>query len=167
MRRCASPCRSDEQAVSEVVGYVLIFGILSMILILSMLAFAAVQDRAEAAVVAIEGESIAQRVASAVVNAALFAERHPANASYLQPIDLPTDLEGNAYVIHLEPASGSQAALVRVDVPGLGLDATAPLFSADAAASVQLCATSAAGGRMAVRFDPNHSCPGIFLDDLT
>lgn len=170
MPACGSPCRfepaRDEQAVSEVVGYVLIFGILSMILILSMLAFAAVQERAEKAVVAIEGESIAQRVASVVVNAALFAERHPTDSTYLQPLDLPVDLEGNSYSIVLEPASPGQAARIRVDVPSLDLQATAPLFSADAATTVQLCSTSVTGGRISVRFDLTNSCPGIFLDDL-
>lgn len=169
MPPCASRSRSEapeEEAVSEVVGYVLIFGILSMILILSMLAFAAVQDRAESAVVAVEGESLAQRVASSVVNAALFAERHPTDSTYLQPLDLPADLEGNPYVIRLEPATASEPALVRVVVARLGLDATAPLFSADASSNVQLCASTVSGGRIAVQFDLSNPCPGIFLDVL-
>lgn len=144
--------RRDDGAVSEVVGFLLVFAILSMILILSMVAFNEIQDRAEAAVVAVEAESVAQRVASAVVNAALFAERHGStDATYLQPLELPEDLEGHAYVVYLDPVAGSTPAQVRVVISALDLEASAPLFSADASTDVALCATTATGGRVQVQ----------------
>ena len=155
----------DDVAVSEVVGFMLVFAILSMILILAMVAFNEIQDRAESAVVAVEAESVAQRVASAVVNAALFAERHGStDATYLHPLDLPADLEGHAYVVHLDPVAGLTPAQVRVVISALDLEASAPLFSADDSTDVALCATTASGGRVLVRLDGTSTCgPTTFL----
>ena len=161
--------RGGESAVSEVVGFLLIFFILSMVLVLSMFAFREIQSRAESAVVAVEAESVAQRVASAVVNAALFAERHgSADATYLHPLDLPDLLEGHTYVVHLDPATGATPAQVRVVIADLNLEAAATLFSADASTSVALCSTDAVGGRVLVRLGAVPSpCTGngIFLVD--
>lgn len=153
MPACSSRLGCDEDAVSEVVGYLLVFGILAMILVLSMFAFNQVQQRAEASVVEAEGQSVAQRVASAVVNAALFVEDNydplaPALApTYSQPLDLPTELEGHSYSVSLSSLE------VKVTVRDLGVVATAPLFSAEAPANVDFCATSATAGRVAVSFD--------------
>lgn len=169
MPACASRSRrdprDDERAVSEVIGFVLIFGILSMILVLAMVAFNEVHDRAEAAVVAVEGESVAQRVASAVVNAALFAERYGLDeTSYLQALDLPAELEGNSYTVHLDPAvPGVSPAQVRVVVGAIAVETSAPLFSADASTDVTICSSSVAGGRVQVHLDPGAACPGISL----
>lgn len=157
----------DERGVSEVIGYILVFGILSMILILAMVAFSVIHGRAESAVVAVEGQSVAQRVASSVVNAALFAERYPgSDASYLQALDLPAQLEGNDYTVQLVDAvPGVTPAQVLVVVPALGLEATAPLFSAEASADVAICSSDVPGGRVQVQLDPDAGC--ISLVGLT
>lgn len=156
MPTCASrsDCSDGDAAVSEVVGYLLVFGILSAILILSMVAFNLIQDRAEENVAAIEGESIAQRVASAVVNAALFVEDNydpaaPATApTYLQPIDLPLAVQGRDYSIALDGVENQ----VEVTIDGLA-PVTAPLFSAGAPTNVDFCASTASAGRIIVSFD--------------
>ncbi len=149
----------DESAVSEVVGYILIFGILSMVLILSMVAFGAVQDRAEARVVLLQADSAAERVASATVDAALFAETYGASANFSQAVLLPDDLEGRAYTVTLEAGPPEQILL---EVPGLAIRVTARLFSATAPADISVCASSAAvpGGPLFVRSAKDPANPG-------
>lgn len=157
---------ADERAVSEVVGYLLVFGILSVILVLSMYAFSLIQARAEESVVEVEGESVAQRVASAVVNAALFVEQNY-NASraaslapkYTQPLDLPADLQGHAYTLAL--VSGE----VHLVVPQYGMTVTAPLFSANAPANVDFCAGTVDAGPILVSFDRTVSSCIQLLED--
>lgn len=162
----------DERAVSEVVGYLLVFGILAVVLVLSMVAFNILNERAQTSVVHLEAESAAQRVASSAVNAALFAETHDAATStYEHPLDLPTDLEGHAYTVYLEAANTGSAdpddcipcpspptctrpEQVRVCIPDLNDEEpiTAPLFSAGASTSFDICASQASGGPLIVRF---------------
>ena len=98
----ASPRDSNSEAVSEVVGQILIFGILSTVLILSLLGFNVAREGATEQVVEVRGESVAQRIAGVVVDAALFAETNEAAALRLAlPMDLPDDLEGQSYLIDL------------------------------------------------------------------
>ncbi len=157
MRTSASPSASrrpappapDERGVSEVVGFLLIFLILSIVLVLSMIAFNTLHDRAQATVVRLRADSVAQRVAASAVDAALFAETHSVDTStYQHPIDLPQDLEGHAYRVYLDAAPEQ----VRVVVPALGITATAPLFSAGASTSFDVCTGSVAGGAVKVWF---------------
>lgn len=162
MRTSASPSASspdrpggDERAVSEVLGFLLIFLILSIVLVLSMLAFNALHDRAEAQVVELRAQSVAQRVAASAVDAALFAEGHAVSTStYQHPIDLPADLEGHGYRVYLDASPDEQ---VRVVVAGLSIEVTAPLFSAGASTSFDVCDGDVAGGAIKVRFgqDPD------------
>lgn len=150
---------ADERAVSEVVGYLLVFAILSMILILSMVAFKEIHDRAEVTVVTVEAESVAQRVASAVVNAALFAEQHASTEiTFMQPLDLPTQLEGHSYVVHLDAAAGATPAQVRIVIAALALETTAPLFAADASVDVNICTDQSPGGPVTVQYDSADPC---------
>jgi len=182
----------DERGVSEVIGYLLIFGILSIVLVLSMVAFNVLHDRAEDNVVRLQAGSVAQRVAASAVDAALFAESHdPDTSTYIHPLGLPEDLEGHGYHVHLEaentgsgdpddclpcpsPASCTRPEQVRVCVPHLGNEdpITAPLFSAGAggaAAGFTLCASDAPGGDVGVRFGPDPSDPTsycVFLEAI-
>jgi len=135
----ASQPESNPDAVSEVVGQILIFGILSTVLILSLLSFAAAKDGAEERVVAVRADSVAQRVAGEVVQAALFAESTRADQLTLRSaLDLPFDLEGRGYSIDLEP----DAVIVRA-APAV---AQAPLFASAAPAGVHVCDQDPIGG---------------------
>lgn len=91
--------RSDEEGVSEVIGFLLTFAIISFILLVSMLAFNDAQQRAENRLIEIQGASAAQRVAAAAVDLALFVSDHPYETSVA--IDLPTELQGIGYKVHL------------------------------------------------------------------
>ena len=93
-RRQAWSC---DDAVSEVIGFLLTFAIISFILLVSMLAFNDAQQRAEGRLIEIQGASAAQRVAAASVDLALFVSDHPYNTSVA--IDLPTELQGISYSV--------------------------------------------------------------------
>jgi hypothetical protein len=187
--------RRDDEGVSEVVGYILIFGILSVVLVLSMVAFNAAHSVARERAVQLRAESAAARVAGVVVQTAILAEQESGSSPEVAyRIDLPDDLEGEAYELFLDPACTVAATCrdppacvatdelcclppddctypdrVRVLVPGIGLDPiVAPLFSAGAATTVNLCQSSAVGGTIAVHYElvdgtttPTHTTCGI------
>lgn len=187
--------RRDDRGVSEVVGYLLIFGILSVVLVLSMVAFNAAHGVARERAVQLRAESAAARVAGVVVQTAILAEQESASAPEVTyRIDLPDDFEGEPYEMFLDPACTVLATCrdppncvatdevccqppddcrfpdrIRVLVPRLGLDPiVAPLFSAGAATTVNLCQSSAIGGTIAVRYDavsagtdPTHTLCGV------
>lgn len=166
----ASPRDSNSEAVSEVVGQILIFGILSTVLILSLLGFNVAREGATEQVVEVRGESVAQRIAGVVVDAALFAETNEAAALRLAlPMDLPDDLEGQSYLIDL---NGDD---VTISVQGQSLQSA--LFSSGKPADVTVCDQDPRQGgplQVVVTTDlasiPSECVPGgatrvIFLED--
>ena len=173
----AACLQSDNAGVSEVIGYVLIFAIVSMLLIGSMLAFNIAQDAARARVIGLRAESAATRVAGVVVQVAIVQERQAttpgaqALVSFL--VDLPDQLEGQTYKVALEPpvpagctAACTQAGRVHVTAPATKTDVTAALFSADAPTGIDVCspATSVTGGALYVHYGPNAACgAGSFI----
>lgn len=150
----------DSQGVSEVIGYLLVFGILSIVLVLSMSAFSVGQEAAQGRAVQLRAESAAARVAGVVVQTAILAEQQGPSAAVAYGVDLPTDLEGASYVVSLEagigafgctPSSTCVPDLVRVTVPKFEIDVTAPVFSVSAPALLSICTTEAAGGPLYIR----------------
>lgn len=160
--------RQDE-GVSEVVGYLLVFGILSIVLVLSMSAFAVGQEAAQSRAVQLRAESAAARVAGVVVQTAVLWEQQGAGFAVAYFIDLPQDLEGRSYTVRLEPAKtvdvagdctvGAHPDQVCVQVPSLSITVTAPVFSAAAPTGLDICAgadstgTQVVGGALNVRIN--------------
>lgn len=157
---------ADETAVSEVIGYILVFAIVSMILLLSMIAFNKVAADARVNVISLRAQSVGTRVASLIVEASLAAEQEGTTTSVRFLADLPSDLEGVGYTVYLEPAGGGHVERVRVNAPAVAVDVTSPIFSADAPPTFSICATSAVGGRIYVAFNidtyPTQNC--LFLE---
>jgi type II secretory pathway pseudopilin PulG len=163
--------RQDE-GVSEVVGYLLVFGILSIVLVLSMTAFAAGQQAAQSRAVQLRAESAAARVAGVVVQTAVLWEQQGSGFAVAYLVDLPQDLEGRSYVVRLEPATtvnvvgdcttGAHPDQVCVQVPSLGITVTAPVFSAAAPTGLDICRTQVQGGALNVRINlPTSGTPAI------
>jgi hypothetical protein len=163
-RRPAVRLRGDGAGVSEVLGHILIFGIVSMLLVSSMLAFNIAQVGARDRVVGLRAESAATRVAGVVVQASIVQERQSTTASATAQVrflvDLPQQLEGLAYTVALVPTAGGVAAHVGVTVPSDNVAVTAALFSADAPAGIGVCSSSVPGGAVYVAFDTLSSCSG-------
>ena len=144
--------RGDSEGVSEVIGYLLTFGILSMVLVLAMSAFSVGQEAAVERAVELRAESAAARVAGVVVQTAVLAEQQGTGIAVAYLVDLPQQLEGRDYIVTLEPAAGGNPDLVRVEVTSLDIDVTAPVFSVGAAALNICAATPVPGGPIYVRY---------------
>lgn len=163
----AAPIRSrhlrrDDEGVSEVVGYLLVFGILSIVLVLSMSAFAIGQEAAQGRAIELRAESAAARVAGVVVQTAVLWEQQGTGFVVAYFVDLPEQLEGREYVVRLEPATAGNAAdctsgahpdQVCVKVASIGLTVTAPVFSAAAPNDLSICRSEAVGGALYVRIN--------------
>lgn len=153
--------RRDEAAVSEVVGYALGFGILSGILILSLIGFNDAQEDTAARVEELRAESAAQRVATAVIDAALLVEQQDVE-TYSRLVELPEDFDGRGYGLSL------LADAVRVQT-STGADVNEPLLGAGL--SVTLCTEGGPfSGRLLVRHDSNGpgACAGtdtLYLEE--
>lgn len=146
--------RGDSSGVSEVVGFLLTFGILSIMLVMSMYAFDVAAQGAEERAVALHAESAAARVAGVIVEVAVLAEQQgSSDPSMAYVVELPEELESYSYEVKLEPASGADPDRLVVTVDALDLEVTAPIFSAAAPTSVNICSSSVEGGRIVVLFD--------------
>lgn len=152
----------DEASVTEVLGQILMFAVLSMVLVLSLVAFGAAKDRAAERAAELQAEAAAQQVASAVVEASLFIESRGAAATYERRIDLREMIEDREYAVHLEPEDLTHTDRVRVVVGSYGVEATAPLFRAGAPVGITLSSSEVAGGPLEVVFGP---CPPLLVAD--
>lgn len=154
-----------EDAVSEVVGFLITFGIIAILLVASMLAFNQAQERAEARVVAIQVDSIAQRVAGVVVETGLFVESQDTAATTVVSIlvELPNDLQGNGYQVTLTPGSvvvTSAKGTATQSVFGVGGGSFGlKLCPGDAGASAATY-SHAAGGNLYVVYSTNPVASG-------
>jgi hypothetical protein len=153
--------------VQEIIGSILIFGILSVILVLSMIAFNVAQQAARGRAVELRAESAAARVAGVVVQVAVVWEQQhttSSDASVAYRVALDDQFEGLAYTVRLEPSTtidvaadcsrGAHPDEVCVKVPAANVVAIAPVFSAAAPTSLDICATSVGGGALNVRINP-------------
>lgn len=151
--------------MSEVIGQILVFGIVSILLVLSMLAFNQAQLGARDRVVELSAQSAATRVAGIVVQTSLIAEQHGVATTVTFLVDLPQRLEGLDYRVSLNVTAPAHVDVTIPSLQGSPL-VTAALFSADAsgggAAPTQfdLCPGSVSGGRLHVRFDARALAPG-------
>ena len=165
----------DEEGVSEVIGYLLVFGILSIVLVLSMSAFAVGQQAAQSRAIELRAESGAARVAGVVVQTAVLWEQQGAGFAVAYLVDLPQQLEGRSYVVRLEPSTtvdvpgdcttGAHPDQVCVRVAALAITVTAPVFAAAAPAGLDICPTQVEGGALHVRINaPVTGTPAIAAD---
>jgi hypothetical protein len=158
----ASPSRPPaaphlrDAGVSEIIGQILIFAIVSILLVLSMLAFNQAQQGARDRVIGLRAESAATRVAGIVVQSSLIAEQQGTASQVKFLVDLPQQMEGLDYQVRLVPTAGAVPAHIEVAVPAVKITQTSALFSADAptaSAGFDICSSTVGGGRLNVRFD--------------
>ena len=162
-RRPLRALSSDERGVQEVIGFILVFGILSVILVLSMFAFNVAQGAAKSRAVELRAQSAAARVSGVIVQSAILAEQQGSgNLAVAYGIDLPDQLEGFSYTVYLEAAStgtshcatsASFPDQVCVTVPGVNVKVAEPVFSAGQSTTIKICPSSSLGGGLRARFD--------------
>ena len=156
----------DDRAVTEVIGQILVFGILSMVLVLSMLAFDVASTNAKERGALLQAEGIAQQVASVGVEASLFVEGRAAGTTYERSMKFPQDLEGSAYTISISPTTLTDPARVTVIISTSGVRVTAPLLNADAPVNLDICASTVGGGPIHIRYVPNPANACLFLEGI-
>lgn len=167
----------DSAGVSEVIGFLLTFGILAAMLVMSMYAFGAASRGAREQAVELHAQSAATRVAGVVVEIAVLAEQHGASApAVAYALDLPNNLESYDYDIAIEAANDQGTVTTADDTPdrvvvtveALSITVTAPIFSAAAPANVAICSTEVSGGSIVVLYDdPTVDDPDLPGDRIT
>lgn len=125
---------ADDAAVSEVIGQILSLGIMSALLITSLLGFSVAKDNAIEQAVAVRGDALLQKVSTTAIQAALFAEDNAGSGFTLNAtIDLPFDIEGHQYMVDLD------ADEVFFIFPTFQVTVSAPLFQAGAGSGISFC----------------------------
>jgi len=88
----------DEAAVNEVLGFILMFALSSIILIFSLRAFTTAQDSSNDLVAAVELKNIANRISARLVQAGNVGQEFP-QAEFKVVIRLPDEIAGYRYTI--------------------------------------------------------------------
>lgn len=88
--------REPDTAVSEVLGFIMMFALSAIILIFTMRAFDITHTRTREASAEVQLQGLADRVSSRVVQAGLVSERFP-NSTFDVEVDLPERVEGFDY----------------------------------------------------------------------
>lgn len=97
-RRAPRERTDDDEAVSEVIGFIMMFALSAIILIFTLRAFDITHTRTREASAEVQLQGLADRVSSRVVQAGLVAERYP-NATLEVRVDLPESVEGFGYTV--------------------------------------------------------------------
>lgn len=125
-----------DAAVSEVVGSILIFGIVSMLFTLSLLGFVAAKEAAQERVVELQAESVAQRIAGVIVGAAIFYDAHNGTGpdmDFRRHVQIEGQIEQSDFQIDLDNDT------VVVTVPAFDRSATVSVLGANKTALVTVC----------------------------
>ena len=115
----------NDEGVSEVIGFVLSFALSAMFLLIAMNSFWTAKDNTDSVVTAVELKTIANRVASKIVEAGLASQEFP-NATLNVRVALPQELNGHPYYVVATPG------VVYVNSTDGTLTATATTFKLDA-----------------------------------
>lgn len=100
--------RADDRAVTEVLGFILMFALSALILIVSMRAFNAAQANSNDLVAAVELRNVANRISSRVVQAAIVSQEFP-HADYEVTLKVPAEIAGYRYSVKFrdrDPVAG-------------------------------------------------------------
>jgi len=88
----------DRKGVSNILGYLFSFGVASMLMISAVIITTNILDKRTAAVAGMQAQSIANKVADAIVEAVAVLQS-PSNVGYKKTLDMPMDLAGRDYYV--------------------------------------------------------------------
>lgn len=120
-----------DEGVSEVVGYILTFALSAIILLISVQSFTVARNNSDGVVTGVELKSIANRVASRVIEAGLVSQEFE-NSTFNVTIAIPKDLNGHEYTVEVD----NEEVTVRA-IDGTAT-ATASTLRLDAVADLQV-----------------------------
>lgn len=95
----------DDRAVTEVLGFILMFALSALILIVSMRAFNAAQANSNDLVAAVELRNVANRLSSRVVQAAIVSQEFP-QADFNVTVKVPAEIAGYRYTARFRDRDG-------------------------------------------------------------
>jgi len=121
----------DDRAISEVIGFILSFALSAVFLMIAMSSFYAARNNTDGVVAASELKSVADRVASRIVEAGLVGQEF-ANASINLTIVIPQAINGHPYQVL---AKSTGVWVNATDAPYSGM---ASVFKVDAITGVNL-----------------------------
>lgn len=151
-------CSEDEGAVSEIIGFVIVFGIIGTIILLATLAFANQRHDVDQRVVQLRSQSVAQRVAQVVYDVGNAVGAGTDVRGYNRTLELPSTLEGFAYTVNLR--NTTLGWRVNVTVNGLRAFAEEPVANIGVGApNFELCNHPVSGGLVRVRYGPQATSP--------
>jgi hypothetical protein len=110
MTRSRRVFRRDDQAVTEVVGYILTFALSAIILLISVQSFTVARQNSDGVVTAVELKAIASRVATRVIEAGLVSQEFP-NSTFTMVINIPQELNGHEYTVVVDSEKVTVTAL--------------------------------------------------------
>jgi len=125
----------DDRAINEVLGFVLSFALSAIFLMIAMSSFWTAKSNSESVLTGTEMKSVADRVASAIVQAGLIGEEFP-NSTFNQTLAVPQLLNDHDYYIQ---ATNAQ---VYVNSTDGSFRATATTFKLDAVSGIHVGGTA-------------------------
>lgn len=127
--------RSDDRAVNEVLGFVLSFALSAIFLMIAMSSFWTAKSNSESVLTGTEMKAVADRVASAIVDAGLIGQEFP-NSTFNQTVAVPQLLNDHDYYVQATNAT------VYVNSTDGSFHAVASTFKLDAVAGIWVGGTS-------------------------
>lgn len=100
----------DEDAANEIIGFILMFAVSSIILVFSTQTYLASQENTDHLLRGVELKSVAARVATQVTHAGLVADEFP-NATYTALMRVPVKVAGQNYDVSVDADSVDAAAV--------------------------------------------------------
>lgn len=136
-----------EEAVSEILGYILMFALSSVILVVSLQSFTSAKQGSEDIVSSVEMRSLADRVSARLLEASKVAQEFP-NATYNITLRVPTTIGGETYRV------STTSTLVTVETLNGGTRATASTYKLDAIPDLRVGgAVYSSDGHITVRYE--------------
>lgn len=124
----------DDRGVTEVVGFILSFAISAIFLLIALNTFYTAKGNTDAMVQGVELKTIADQVASRVVEAGLVGQEFPESRMDLA-LDIPQTINGVSYTIRIDNDA------VRVSADDGSATATATTFRLDAVSGMVVSGT--------------------------
>lgn len=155
----------DDQAINEVLGFVLSFALSAIFLMIAMSSFWTAKANSESVLTGTEMKAVADRVASAVVQAGLIGQEFP-NATFNQSLAIPQLLNDHDYYVQGTPSA------IYVNSTDGTYTATATTFKLDAVTSLWVTGVAySSNEKVLVEYTPQktHTDPvtGIVQDTIT
>lgn len=122
---------SDDRAVSEVIGFVLSFALSAVFLMISLNTFFVAKNNSDDVVTGAELKTIADRVASRIVEAGLIGQEFP-NSTLNLTLNIPSSLNSHSYYIEARTHG------VYANVTDGALSASSTTFSLESVAGFEV-----------------------------